>query len=611
MALTSRTLTGDLRNLPGVPYDAPALEAWVVSSKTVIVDGDANRVHVGTRVRLPLVGSTFTVSLPDSGEAGVLYSLVAMWVEPAGARQVGPSKLGDFHLTANADMADVLITTGGDLPQTVVDELRDEIAAVALPPGGAEGQVLGKSTSADHDVEWVDQSGGGGGGGPVTWGSVTGKPATFPPTIGPGATDAVAGNDSRLTDARTPTAHGHVVGDVSGLGGTLTSLDVAIDGKADATRTVNGQPLTGDVVLDADDVGAAPADALPIEGTTGHLVAIAGADGSMTDSGIDADDLVRRVTALAADDTGAGLRFDLTYPGFDQDAPNTFERWVNAVLYAGANEWGAFRSWRAPFADAAVRVIIPQGQTAWDTTPAIHLNDRRTGAPTPNLYARTWTGKLIRNGTLVREVYRWQTGDADPTAGGTIPLPPNVSYVLYLGTAEAIPSWAPSDSVIIRGLAEVLSVKGNPNVDLASATEVVGSYTVVNDSSPTDPWPNRLDLTYRHGGATADRLVQWWNEYLEWRGMPAKNSTVGWRIFAAPDSAEYAARNDTTMVAEVANWRNGAGRATVWGVTKTGQQTVAGDWRAGSVVTLNADQDESDLAAAPPPPGTLIVRKLP
>ena len=160
MAIASRTLTGDLRTIQNVPYDAPALQAWIVSSKPVIVDGDANRVHVGTRVRLPLVGSAFTVSLPDSGEAGVLYSLVGMWVEPAGARQVGPSKLGDFHLTANADIADVLITTGGDLPQTVVDELRDEIAAVALPPGGSEGQVLGKASGSDHDVEWIDQTAG-------------------------------------------------------------------------------------------------------------------------------------------------------------------------------------------------------------------------------------------------------------------------------------------------------------------------------------------------------------------------------------------------------------------------------------------------------------------
>lgn len=50
-------------------------------------------------------------------------------------------------------------------------------------------------------------SSGGGGGGSTAWTDITGKPATFPPTIGSTSTTAVAGNDSRLTDARTPTAH--------------------------------------------------------------------------------------------------------------------------------------------------------------------------------------------------------------------------------------------------------------------------------------------------------------------------------------------------------------------------------------------------------------------
>jgi hypothetical protein len=36
---------------------------------------------------------------------------------------------------------------------------------------------------------------------------VSGKPTTFAPIIGSGAGDAVAGDDSRLTDARTPSAH--------------------------------------------------------------------------------------------------------------------------------------------------------------------------------------------------------------------------------------------------------------------------------------------------------------------------------------------------------------------------------------------------------------------
>lgn len=38
--------------------------------------------------------------------------------------------------------------------------------------------------------------------GSSAWADITGRPLTFPPTIGAGATDAVAGNDPRLSDPR-------------------------------------------------------------------------------------------------------------------------------------------------------------------------------------------------------------------------------------------------------------------------------------------------------------------------------------------------------------------------------------------------------------------------
>lgn len=47
----------------------------------------------------------------------------------------------------------------------------------------------------------------GGGGGPVDWNNLFNVPSTFAPIIGSSATTAVAGNDARLTNARTPTAH--------------------------------------------------------------------------------------------------------------------------------------------------------------------------------------------------------------------------------------------------------------------------------------------------------------------------------------------------------------------------------------------------------------------
>jgi len=50
---------------------------------------------------------------------------------------------------------------------------------------------------------------------------------------------AVVTNDSRLSDARTPTAHGHTSGEVSGLG-TAATKDIPATGNASATEVVYG-----------------------------------------------------------------------------------------------------------------------------------------------------------------------------------------------------------------------------------------------------------------------------------------------------------------------------------------------------------------------------------
>ena len=49
-----------------------------------------------------------------------------------------------------------------------------------------------------------------------SWSEITtGKPSTFAPIIGSGANQAVAGNDARLTNARTPLAHTHSTSDIT------------------------------------------------------------------------------------------------------------------------------------------------------------------------------------------------------------------------------------------------------------------------------------------------------------------------------------------------------------------------------------------------------------
>lgn len=65
------------------------------------------------------------------------------------------------------------------------------------------------------------------------WSAVTGKPSTYTPTIGTTASTAVAGNDPRLTNPRTPTAHTHTTAQV-------TDLDTAL-----ASKAGGGGGLTG------------------------------------------------------------------------------------------------------------------------------------------------------------------------------------------------------------------------------------------------------------------------------------------------------------------------------------------------------------------------------
>ncbi len=91
--------------------------------------------------------------------------------------------------------------------------------------------------------------------GTTDWNGITNKPSTFPPTIGSTGTTAVAGNDARLTDARTPTAHDH---DTRYY--TESEVDTALAAKVATTRQVNGHALSADVTVTKSDVGLGNVD---------------------------------------------------------------------------------------------------------------------------------------------------------------------------------------------------------------------------------------------------------------------------------------------------------------------------------------------------------------
>lgn len=173
----------------------------------------------------------------------------------------------DFGSTAgkvaegNHGHAAVKITDSSTVGRAVLTAADAATARTAIG-AGTSSLVLGSTAATAKAGDYVP-----------AWGDVTGKPATFPPTIGSTASTAVAGNDSRLTDSRTPTAHTHAAGDVTS--GTLniarvptgtTSSTVAFGDRAHTaadvgavptSRTVNSKALSANITLAAADVGAA------------------------------------------------------------------------------------------------------------------------------------------------------------------------------------------------------------------------------------------------------------------------------------------------------------------------------------------------------------------
>lgn len=106
--------------------------------------------------------------------------------------------------------------------------------AVVTTTTMARDETLAARTEVLEAIAGFDP-GEGGGGGSTAWADITGKPTTFAPTIGSGATQAVAGNDSRLTDQRVPTANSvdnTKVADAALSIAKTSGLQTALDGKA-------------------------------------------------------------------------------------------------------------------------------------------------------------------------------------------------------------------------------------------------------------------------------------------------------------------------------------------------------------------------------------------
>ncbi len=194
------------------------------------------------------------------------------------------------------------------------------------------------------------------------WDEITEKPDTFPPTIGATSTTAVAGNDPRLSDARTPTAHSHPATGISDSTSVGRSLVTATD--AAAVRAAISAVSTSDTRLT--DTRTPTALTAPYD----FSITVCGKDTTRAASGtgdfpfgvklaraIEVDSFT--VRGLTADASG-NLVVELRKNGVAVSGTSTSVAAVNQVA-GGASTGG-------PYAFAAGDVLLPY-ITGVGTTP--------------------------------------------------------------------------------------------------------------------------------------------------------------------------------------------------------------------------------------------------
>ena len=166
MPLAEHTIGGVIHDIVGDPWDPRRISVWVESSAPLITDsGPPWPLRIGTRHPLdphPTTG-VFALTLPDSTQAAVLYTLWVQRVEPAGPdRQAQPVKLGEFEVTSNAQLANILQPVTGQLPVSIAAALGARITAAEarlIPAGANPGRVLTWIGPGDYDVAWIDGAG--------------------------------------------------------------------------------------------------------------------------------------------------------------------------------------------------------------------------------------------------------------------------------------------------------------------------------------------------------------------------------------------------------------------------------------------------------------------
>ncbi|MGH8575355.1 MAG: hypothetical protein ACREXJ_00215 [Gammaproteobacteria bacterium] len=228
MPLTApTTVTYSLDDPSAVAVPNTTVTARLMPATAVGDRNDDGAVVVGTATAITDAAGAFSISLiPNSAyrQAGTYY-----WVQVTG----GPSYAIVVPVSAvPVDLwglrVDPTTLEPAPPPAPTLYLLRSERAAVnGVASLGADGLVpvtqLPASGGGVPATRQVLTSTGLQGGGDLT------ADRTISPIYGAAAGTVCQGNDTRLSDARTPLAHAHVQGDVTGLVALLAELDARLD----------------------------------------------------------------------------------------------------------------------------------------------------------------------------------------------------------------------------------------------------------------------------------------------------------------------------------------------------------------------------------------------
>jgi hypothetical protein len=175
-------------------------------------------------------GSNYNVTwiTPASGGGGSVA-----WVDITGKPSTFPPSI---HTHAIADVTGLQVALDGKQASgsyaaavhthviADITGLQTTIDQRGIPVGGTAGQVLSKVDGSNYNVTWTAPTGGS-----VAWADITGKPSTFPPSAHSHVIADVTGLQSSL-DGKAASSHTHVIADITGLQSTIDQRGIPAGG---------------------------------------------------------------------------------------------------------------------------------------------------------------------------------------------------------------------------------------------------------------------------------------------------------------------------------------------------------------------------------------------